>query len=240
METAFITGANKGLGFETARYLLQNGYFVYLGYRNSMLGKEAISRLHAQDLTQCDLIEIDVTDQNSVDAAKRMLSTKTDVLDVLINNAGILGRIPTPENPHTLADVKHVFETNFFGVIRVTEAFLPQLKNSQNPRIVNVTSDLGSLTLHQDPNWKYSSFKSITYPPSKTALNAYTLMMAFKLKDFGIKVNCVTPGHTATDFNNYRGTLKPEDTCKIIARYAMIGNDGPTGKFFGAEGELPW
>ena len=180
METVFITGANKGLGFETAKYLLQSNYFVYLGCRNSKLGTEAISKLKNQGLTQCELIEIDVTDPSSVDRAQETLSSKIDSLDVLVNNAGILGKIFSPEDPQTVKDVRKVFDTNFFGVIQVTEAFIPLLKKSKNPRIVNVTSELGSLTLQQDPEWEFSAFKSITYPPSKTALNAYTLMLMMK------------------------------------------------------------
>ena len=240
MENIFITGANRGLGFETARYLLESGYMVYLGCRNPELGKEAVSILREQGYTHCESVEIDVTMQTSVEKAFEVLSEKMKSLDVLINNAGILGRISTPENPHTLEEVRQVFETNFFGSIRVTEVFLPLLKRSDNPRIVNVSSELGSLTLQQDENWEYSHFKSITYPPSKTALNAFTLMQAYKQKELGVKINSVTPGYTDTDFNNHQGVLKPEDTCKIIARYAMIGKDGPTGKFFGAEGEVPW
>ena len=240
METILITGANRGLGLETTKFLLQNGYFVYLGCRNTASGKKTMSGLKELGLTNCSLVEIDVTKQSSVDQAKQELLSKTDSLDVLINNAGILGRIATPEYPHTVADVQHVFDTNFFGVIRVTEAFLPLLKKSKNPRIVNVTSDLGSLTLQQNPDWEYFSFKNITYCPSKTALNAYTVALAYKLREDNIKVNCVTPGYTATDFNNYRGILKPEDSCKIIAKSAMIDENGLTGKFMAAGGELPW
>jgi len=238
--TVLITGANKGLGFETAKYLLQNDHFVYLGCRNLERGAEAVSKLKSEGLDNCELIEIDVTSEVSVDNAKAILSEKVNALDVLINNAGILGRIPTPDNPLGVSDVQRVFETNFFSTIRVTQTFLPMLKQSKLARIVNVTSSLASLTSHQDPGWKYYPYKNIAYGPSKSALNAYTVALAYHLKGLNIKVNCVTPEHTATDFNNHRGEKLPHETCKVIAQYAMIDENGPTGKFFDENGELPW
>jgi len=240
MKTVLVTGANKGLGFETAKYLLENGYFVYLGARKQELGTAAVSNLKTFGLHSCEFIEIDTTSDESVNNAKEYLSTKLSSLDVLINNAGILGRIPTAENPLSLTDIQKVFDTNLFGTIRVTQTFLPLLKLSTHPRIVNVTSDLASLTLHQDPTWKYYPFKGLAYGPSKSALNAFTVALAFQLKETKFKVNCVTPGHTATDFNNYRGDKKPQDTCKTIAKYAMLDDGAPTGKFFNENGELPW
>ncbi len=236
MKKALITGANKGLGFETARHLLQQGYYVYLGCRNKQHGEDALKKLSEQGLTQAEVLELDVTSAASVKSARK----KTAALDVLVNNAGILGKLPSAGNPVTVDDVKQVFETNFFGAIRVTEAFIDLIKQALQGRIVNVTSDLGSLTLHNDPSWEYYPYKGLAYGPSKTALNAYTLALAFQLKDTPVKVNCVTPGHTATDFNNYRGHKKPEDSCKIITYYATLDETGPSGKFFGENGELPW
>jgi NAD(P)-dependent dehydrogenase (short-subunit alcohol dehydrogenase family) len=240
MKTVFITGANKGLGFETAKYLLENGYFVYLGARKKELGTAAVNNLKTLGLNNCELVEIDTANEASVHKAKEHLSTRLLSLDVLINNAGILGRIPTAENPLSLNDIHEVFNTNLFGTISVTLALLPLLKLSEHPRIVNVTSDLASLTLHQDPAWKYYPFKGFAYGPSKSAINAFTIALAFQLRDTKFKVNCVTPGHTATDFNNYRGEKKPQDSCKTIARYAMLDDDAQTGKFFDEHGELPW
>jgi NAD(P)-dependent dehydrogenase (short-subunit alcohol dehydrogenase family) len=159
MKTALITGANKGLGFETAKHLIKNGFFVYLGCRNRQAGLEAAEKLRDQDLSECKFLELDVTSQESIDKAVETMCEKLDSLDVLINNAGILGRIPDNEHPLNVEDVKNVFETNLFGAIRVTQAFLPLLEKSHHGRIVNVTSDVASLTLHHDPNWEYFPFK---------------------------------------------------------------------------------
>jgi len=141
--------------------------------------------------------------------------------------------------------VRVVFDTNFFGVINVTQAFLDILKKSDEPRIVNVTSGLGSLTLHSDPNWKYYQVKSAAYGPSKSALNAYTIVLAFELKDTKFKVNAVDPGYTATDFNHHNGPGTVEDAAARLVKYATIGQDGPTGGFFSDDnnpetGVSPW
>lgn len=162
------------------------------------------------------------------------------MLDILINNAGILGRRQNKENPLTVADVREVFETNFFGTIAVTEAFLPFLKRSSLPVVENITSDLSSLTKHQDPDWLLYNAKSISYGPSKTALNAYTVALAHEYKNLGFKINCVTPGWTSTDFNGNSGGKSAAENCINLAKYAMLDANGPTGKFFGEEGELPW
>lgn len=240
MKTVLITGANKGIGFETAKFLLQEDFYVYLGCRNEELGRLAEEKLRKQNLINCSCIQIDVSDQKSIDRVKTEIEKKDGHLDVLINNAGILGRIPTPNDPLNIDDVQKVFETNFFGAIRVTQTLLSLLTESSSPRIVNVTSDLASLTLHHDPTWHFFPYKCIAYGPSKTALNAYTVALAYKLKDKNFKVNCVTPGETATDINNHQGDKRPEDACKIIAKYAMLEDDGPTGTFVSEAGELPW
>ena len=133
-----------------------------------------------------------------------------------------------------------VFETNFFGAVQTTQEFMDLLKKADQPRIVNVTSDLASLTNHSDPTWKFYPFKSAAYSPSKTALNAYTVMLAFELKDTNFKVNCVNPGHTATDFNNYKGEKPVEQGASVIVKYATLDKDGATGKFFSEEGETAW
>lgn len=240
MKTALITGANKGIGLETARQLAGQGIFVNLGCRRTAAGEQALQTLQAEGLTNTAFIEIDVTSDESVTKAKNQLQEKTPVLDILINNAGILGRVAEPEKPLTVTDVKNVFETNFFGVIRVTQAFMPLLQRSAAARIVNVTSDLASLTRHNDPNWKYYQYKNISYGPSKTALNAYTVALAYQLRDTNCKVNAVNPGHTATEFNNYRGTKPPQLAAQVIVQYALIGENGPTGKFFDEDGAAPW
>lgn len=246
MKTAFITGANKSIGFETARQLAQKGFFIYIGSRDLEKGRAAAVKLAAAGLTNIEVIRIDVSDPASIAEAGRALRNRISVLDVLINNAGIRGQGGF-QDPLTvdLAIVREVFETNFFGVIAVTQTMIDLLRASSAPRIVNVTSGLASLTLHSDPSWRFAPFKGAAYGPSKTALNAYTVSLAYALKDTPFKVNAVDPGYTATDFNNHRGTGTLEDAASRIVRYALIGEDGPTGKYFSddnnpATGESPW
>ncbi|SHL60754.1 NAD(P)-dependent dehydrogenase, short-chain alcohol dehydrogenase family [Chitinophaga jiangningensis] len=240
MRKVLITGANKGLGYELAKYLLQQGYFVYIGARSKALGQQAVDALHQEGLTNSTLLEIDLASEESITRAAATFGSKETTLDILINNAGILGRRQNPEQPLTIKDVREVFETNLFGTIAVTEAFLPYLEKSELAVIENITSDLSSLTLHQDPNWLLYKAKSITYGPSKTALNAYTVALAYEYKDRNFKINCVTPGWTSTDFNGHSGGKSAAENCVNLAKYAMLDANGPTGKFFGEEGELPW
>lgn len=228
MKKVLITGANKSIGFETARQLLQKGYFVYLGARDLAKGKEAADKLKSEGLTNVEAIQIDVTDTASIEAA----SKKADSLDILINNAGIAGGMPQTAADTTTDTIREVFDTNFFGVINVTKVFMDTLKKSDEPRIVNVTSGLGSLTLHSDPNWKYYKVKSAAYGPSKSALNAYTIVLAYELKDTAFKVNVVDPGYTATDFNHHSGLGTIEDAAARLVKCALISPDGPTGQFF--------
>jgi NAD(P)-dependent dehydrogenase (short-subunit alcohol dehydrogenase family) len=240
MKTALVTGANKGIGFETAKYLLEQGYFVYLGSRRVDSGQLAVDSLNAQGFNSCELVELDVTSQSSVDAAAAALSVKGIALDVLINNAGILGAFPAPEGAAGTENAQQVFDTNYFGPIRVTTAMLPLLQKSAQPRIVNVSSETGSLQLHQDPSWAFYQLKDKAYGPSKTALNFYTIMLAFQLADTPFKVNSVCPGYTATAMNNFSGSGKAADAARTIAGYAMLADAGPSGKFFNAAGEIPW
>jgi len=241
MKKVLITGANKSIGFETARQLLKQGYFVCLGSRDAAKGKEAVAKLKAEGLENVEALQIDVSNPASIKAARE----KIDSLDVLINNAGILGGYEQKATTVDINVVREVFDTNFFGVIQVTEAFIDLLKKSDEPRIVNVTSGLGSLTLHSDPAWKYYNVKGAAYGPSKTALNAYTVVLAHELKDTNFKVNAVDPGYTQTDFNHHSGPGTVEDAAAIIVKYATLGADGPNGKYFSNdiedEGqESPW
>lgn len=245
MKSAFITGANKSIGFETARQLLQQGYYVYLGTRSMENGLQAVAQLKAEGLDHVEAIQIDVTDAASVKAAGEAVSKKTDVLDVLINNAGISGGMPQTATTAGTDIFQKVFETNLFGVVRVTQAFLHLLRNAPQPRIVNVSSSMGSLTLHSDPTWKYYSTKGAAYLSSKSALNMYTINLAYDLRDTAFKVNAVDPGFIKTDFNNHRGTGTVEEAAKRIIKYATTGAEGPSGKFFSEEynpatGEIPW
>jgi NAD(P)-dependent dehydrogenase (short-subunit alcohol dehydrogenase family) len=245
MKTALITGANKSIGFEAARQLLQQGYYVYLGSRDAQRGQQAVAQLHTEGLPQVELLTIDVTNSASIAAAREALGQKTAVLDVLINNAGILGGMVQPALTSSIEMIKEVYNTNVFGVIEVTQAFIDLLRQSPAPRIVNVTSGLGSLTLHNDPSWKYYPVKGAAYQPSKAALNAYTIMLAYELRDTPFKVNAVDPGYTATDFNHHSGPGTVQDAAARVVKAAVLGPDGPTSQFFSDDnnpetGISPW
>jgi NAD(P)-dependent dehydrogenase (short-subunit alcohol dehydrogenase family) len=236
MNTALITGANKSIGFEVARLLADAGYHVFLGSRDKRKGEEAAKRLGGR----VEAVVLDISKEDSVRDAQVAIAQRIPNLDVLINNAGVLGQVP--QTPSTIDDdnLHAVFETNFFGSVRVIRHFMDLLKRSQRPRIVNVTSDLASLTLHNDPSWPYYAFKGAAYGPSKTALNAYTVALAYELRDTAFKVNAVNPGYTATEFNNFRGHKPVADAAAIIAQYAMLDEFGPTGKFISDYGETAW
>lgn len=241
MKTVLITGANRSIGFETARQLLQQGYYVYLGSRELQKGQQAVQQLQAEGLNQVEAIEIDVDNIDSIKAARSKVSS----LDVLINNAGILGGVPQNAITAATSVYEQVFHTNFFGVIKVTQAFLDLLKQSPEPRIVNVTSGLGSLTLHSDPTWKYYQVKAAAYAPSKAALNAYTIMLAYELRDTPFKVNAVDPGWTASEFNHFSGPGTIPDAAARLVKAATLGADGLTGQYFSDDnapdtGISPW
>ncbi|MEI3800856.1 MULTISPECIES: SDR family oxidoreductase [unclassified Chitinophaga] len=245
MKKVLITGANKSIGFETTRQLLQKGYYVYLGSRNLANGLEAVEKLKAEGLNEVEAIQIDVNNQASVDAARAEIGKKTSVLDVLINNAGISGGLPQTATGTDIAVFQKVFETNLYGVVRVTRAFIDLLQSAPQPRIVNVSSSMASLTLNSDPTWPFYHHKGAAYLPSKTALNMYTVTLAYELRDTPFKVNAIDPGFIATDFNNHRGTGSVEEAGARLVKYATIGDDGPTGRFFSEEnnpvtGEIPW
>lgn len=235
MKTALITGGNKGIGLETAKLLIQNGLFVYLGSRNKEKGNEAVKDLNENGFQNVRAVVLDVTDSETILSAKRIIEKEQGKLDVLINNAGILGNFPQSASDVSIDVLKEVYETNVYGAISVTQNFIDLLKKSNEPRIVNVSSSLGSLTLHSDPDYQFYKVKSFAYNSSKTALNMFTVHLAYELKDTVFKVNAVCPGYTDTDFGNHIGTGKVEDAGKRIVKYALIDNDGPTGKFFSEE-----
>ncbi len=245
MKKVLITGANKSIGLETARQLLQKGYYIYLGSRNLKNGLEVVEKLKAEGLNEVEAIQIDVSDDESVKAARAEIGKKTEVLDVLINNAGISGGFPQTATGASIDAFKKVFDTNVFGVVRATQAFMDLLQKSPEPRIVNVSSSQGSLTLSDDPTNLYYNHKGAVYQSSKAALNMYTINLAYELRDTPFKVNAIDPGFVATDFNNHRGTGTVEEAGVRIAKYAYIDSDGPTGKFVSEEynpetGEIPW
>lgn len=245
MKKVLITGANKSIGFETARQLLQQGYFVFLGCRDLAKGNHAVEELKHEGLSNVATVEIDVTSADSVAAARIEIGKKTNVLDVLINNAGMSGGLPQTALGATMDQFKTVYDTNVFGVVRVTQAFIDLMKNAPEPRIVIVSSSQGSLTLANDPGSQYYHFKGAVYQSSKAALNMYTTVLAYELRDSAFKVNAVDPGFTKTDFNNHRGTGTVEVAGNRIVKYAVLGQDGPTGLFISEElnpetGIIPW
>lgn len=245
MKKVLITGANRSIGFEAARQLLQKGYYVYLGSRSLTKGQQAVDKLKQEGLSEVETIQIDVSNEESVKAARTEIGNKTDVLDVLINNAGISGGFPQPTIGTGINVFREVFDTNFLGIVLVTQAFMDLLQKAAEPRIVNVTSGLGSLTLHTDPTWKYYNIKGAIYPASKAALNMHTIVLAHELCDTAFKVNAVDPGYTATEFNNYSGPGSVEDAAARLVKCATLPADGPTGKFFSDDnnpetGISPW
>ena len=245
MKFALVTGANKSIGFEVARQLVQKGIYVYLGSRNLENGAEAVDKLKAGGLNNVEVIQLDTTDDESVIKAREEIGKKTKVLDILINNAGIYGGYPQTALDSTIDQFKAAYDANVYGVVRVTQAFIDLLKKSSEPRIVNVSSSQGSITLHSDPTYKYYDYKGVVYLSSKSALNMYTVVLAYDLKNTNFKINAVCPGYTKTDFNGHRGPGTVKDAGKRIVKYALIDNDGPTGKFFSEEnnpdtGEIPW
>lgn len=245
MKSALVTGANKSIGFEVAKQLAQKGIYVYLGSRNLENGKAAVDKLKSEGIDNVEAIQLDITNDESVKQARETLGNKTKSLDILINNAGIYGGYPQSAFDATIEQFKAAYDANVFGVVRITQAFIDLLKNSSAPRIVNVSSSQGSITLHSDPSYKYYDYKGVVYLTSKSALNMYTVVLAYELKDTNFKVNAVCPGYTKTDFNGHRGTGTLEDAGKRIVKYALIDKSGPTGKFFSEEnnpetGEIPW
>lgn len=223
---ALITGANKGIGFETARQLAQKGIHVLLGSRDQERGRKAVEQLTSENLP-VSLIHIDVTNQSTVDAAVAEVTEKYGHLDILINNAGIYVKEPRPSKC-TLELLQDNMNVNFFGAFLVTKAFLPLIHKSSAGRIVNVTSALGSIYFHQTCG---TSYYHLAYSASKSSLNMFTYQLAQELKKTNIKVNTCTPGLTATELTNFHGH-SVEMGAKSSVFLATLPDDGPTGKFF--------
>jgi NAD(P)-dependent dehydrogenase (short-subunit alcohol dehydrogenase family) len=245
MKSVLITGANRSIGLETAKQLSAKGLFVYLGTRDLEKGEAVVKELNENGFQNIKAITIDVTDAESILAAKNIVEAEQGKLDILINNAGILGTNPQQASDTSIEDIQKVFDTNFFGVIQVTQAFLPLLKKSDSPRISNITSGLGSLTLHSDPTWKYYSIKTASYGTSKAALNAYTIVVAYELRDLSFKVNAIDPGYTATDFNHHSGPGTVESAASFVIKHTLTDENAPTGQFYSNDiedetGISPW
>ncbi len=227
MTTTLITGGNRGLGFETARQLVHLGHTVFLGARDRARGQLAAKQLGAR------FVQLDVTDDASVEAAARELGA----LDVLINNAGVSGPM-LPAAELTLAALRSVYETNVFGVMRVTRAMLPLLEKSICPVIVNVGSGLGSISTVLDDSRIEARVPGLAYASSKSALVMLTVQYAKALP--GMRINVVDPGYTATEFNQYKGPQTVEEGAEIIVAMATIDQHGPTASFRDRHGVLGW
>jgi len=243
---ALVTGANKGIGLQIAKDLSAHGFTVLVGSRNLEDGESAAKSVG----DDARAVQLDVTDEASIAGAAERIRNEVGRLDVLVNNAGI-SHAETPGRSleevvaagrlsvASLDEVHAVFETNVFGVIAVTQAMLPLLREAPAARIVNVASSGGSLTLNSDPANPHRAMFG-TYSASKAAANAVTVAFAADLEADGIKVNAACPGFTATDLNYFRGTRTVEQGASEPVRLALIDSDGPTGTFSNEDGLLPW
>jgi NAD(P)-dependent dehydrogenase (short-subunit alcohol dehydrogenase family) len=231
MTTTLITGATKGLGREAARRLRDAGHDVWIGARDAAAGQAVANELHAR------FVALDVTDDASVAAAVQTVRDAGTGLDVLVNNAGIAGSFQ-PVSETTADHVAAVHATNVLGVVRVTQAFLPLLEDSENPVVVNVSSGMGSLTLTTDPDRVESTIVGLAYPSSKAAVTMLTSQYARALPH--MRINAADPGYTATDLNGHSGPQTVTEGTDAIVALAQLGPDGPTGTFVDRHGPVPW
>lgn len=243
-EIALVTGANKGIGHEIVRRLAAEGMTVYLGARDERRGRQAVREL-AGPAADVRFVPLDVTDQTQVDAAAKHVGDESGRLDALVNNAGIVTEWGCQIPAVTADQVRRTYEVNVFGAVAMIHACLPLLRRSAHPRVVNVSSRLGSLQLLADPNDPISAHGMLAYSSSKCALNAITVMYANALRADGMLVNAVNPGFVATDLNDHRGVLSVEQGAVVPVALALLGPGGPTGTFRGyvddgVEETVPW
>jgi NAD(P)-dependent dehydrogenase (short-subunit alcohol dehydrogenase family) len=246
-KVAFITGANKGIGLETARGLGQLGVAVVIGSRDEANGRAAAEKLRSEGIENVESVRFDVTRPEHHQAIARHLEGRYGKLDILVNNAGVLldeveiekGGSNTTSTVTT--DVlRKTFETNFFAVVALTQTLLPLIRTSPAGRIVNLSSVLGSLALHSDPNSPIYSMKGFAYDASKTALNAFTVHLAHELKGTAIKVNSAHPGWVKTDMGGSAAPMEVSEGGKTSVQLATLADDGPSGGFFHLGSPLPW
>ena len=230
MKTALVTGANKGIGREIARGLIARGVTVYIGARDEKRGTTTAKELGAK------FVQLDVTSAESIAKAAASLPA----LDILVNNAGIACDSGMSVKDASSEVLRKTFDTNYFGVIAVTQAMLPLLRKSSHKTIVNVSSGLGSISLFQNSESGFSGVTPYAYNCSKTALNMFTVLLAKELREEGFRVNAINPGYVATDINNNQGPGTAEEGARIAIQAAMLGPDGPTGSFMTWGGTLPW
>jgi NAD(P)-dependent dehydrogenase (short-subunit alcohol dehydrogenase family) len=246
-KVAFITGANRGLGFETARELGRQGIVVVLGSRDPKKGEAAAAKLR-NDGINAESLAFDVTKSQDHQTAYDYFAKKYGRLDILINNAGVLkenqisatGSRPNPVTAVPLETLRETFETNFFAPVALTQKLLPLIRKSPAGRIVNVSSILSSLTLHSDPNSPIYAFKTFAYDASKAALNAFTIHLGYELRDSKIKVNSAHPGWVKTEMGGPNAPMEPSEGGKTSAQLATLADDGPNGGFFHLGQPVPW
>jgi NAD(P)-dependent dehydrogenase (short-subunit alcohol dehydrogenase family) len=238
---ALITGANKGLGFEMARQLGQAGVAVLLAARDPLKGEAAAAKLRSEGL-DAQFLKMEVTEPEDHAAASAFLEKQFGRLDILINNAGISAEPLGSGRVSVTAEdtLRRTFDTNFFAPVALTQALLPLLKKSDAARIVNMSSILGSQTLHADPKSPIYDFKSLSYDASKAALNSFTIHLAHELKDTKIKVNSAHPGWVKTDMGTDAAPMEIPEGAKTGVALALLGDDGPTGGYFHLGNPLPW
>ena len=242
-KVAFITGGNRGIGLETARELGQQGIAVVIGARDLESGKRAAGQLRESGVV-AEAIRYDATDPETDGSAFSYFEREYGRLDILVNNAGVLldegGLLVTNASQVTPATLRETFDVNFFAVVRLTQTLLPLIRKSAAGRIVNLSSVLGSLTVHSAPNSPIAPAKSFAYNASKTALNAFTVHLAAELRDTPIKVNSAHPGWVKTPLGGPHAQMELADSAKTSVRLATLGADGPSGAFFHVEDPLPW
>jgi NAD(P)-dependent dehydrogenase (short-subunit alcohol dehydrogenase family) len=244
-KVAFITGGNRGLGYQTALELKDPETKVVIGSRDLGQGEEAVAKLRAAGV-DAEVLRFDVTKPADHQAAYDYFNSKYGRLDILVNNAGIAGgTFPGTGPEHSSVDVpldllRKIFDTNFFAQVAITKALLPLIKKSSAGRIVNLASILGSLALHANPKSPIYNAKSFAYDASKTALNAFTIHLAYELRDTNIKVNSAHPGWVKTDMGGPQATMELSEGAKTSATLATLPDDGPSGGFFHLGQTLPW
>ncbi len=237
---ALVTGATRGIGLETVRQLAAAGVHTLLAGRDRAKAVDAALTLQAEGLP-VEAIELDVTDAASLSAAADAVAKKHGKLDILVNNAGIMvDTMGLKVSEQTLDTWRKTFDTNVFGVIATTQAFLPLLHKSDAGRIVNVSSLLGSLAMHSDPASPIYDFKVPAYNVSKSAVNAWTVQLAYELRDSKIKINTIHPGYVKTEMNGGEGEIDIPTGARTSVRLALIDDAGPNGGYFYQEQSLPW
>jgi NAD(P)-dependent dehydrogenase (short-subunit alcohol dehydrogenase family) len=241
---ALITGANKGIGFETARQLGQKGVTILAAARNKEKGIAAVDELKKQGI-DAEFLQLDVDNEKEIQFAYEYISNKYGKLDILINNAGIQVESGNDWTANTSTDIaesalRETLDTNFFNVVKLTNTLLPLIRKSEAGRIVNLSSILGSLNLHADPNSPIYGSKLFAYDTSKTALNSYTIHLAAALKGTPIKVNSAHPGWVKTDMGTDAAPMNVTDGAKTSVELALLDENGPSGKYIHLGQELPW